>query len=161
MSLDFTTRCQSCGKYGPADEAACIECGADRPEDRKSFRDWLEEAASEVDTYRNPDISDVTAMIDEVLKAIGKQGWVGTDEVTSLSLSQSAGLTVTTSYSIRICDMEGRFTIPNHVIDADDPIAAGKQFGKEGRIKVAERKVKSLRNQLTSAEQDLAAALAE
>jgi hypothetical protein len=161
MSLDFTTRCQSCGKYGPADEAACVKCGAARPDELRSFRDLLEEAASDVETYREPDISDVTDMIDEVLKAIGGVGWIGTDEVTSLHFSGSGDLTVTTSYSVRSCAQTDRFSIPSHVIDADDPIVAGKQFGKEGRITVAKRKMKSLREELKSAEKDLAAALAE
>ncbi|WP_269581879.1 hypothetical protein [Roseibium sp. Sym1] len=153
MSNDFTTRCAECGSYSEAAAAACIYCGANKDLSAKPFREVLEDAQAVIETYRDPEIDAAITAIDDVLKVMGN-GQIGNDRVERINFERGA-VRIHTSYSVRSCAMHDEYEIPSHVIDADDPVEAGRRYGKERRVADARNKVDDARKALKYAEEQL------
>lgn len=120
-----------------------------------TFREDIESAASELDTYKHPDVSEVQRRLHNLLIA-GGLGGIEHDRLDALTISGGV-LRIRTSYSVRGCAQRGDFEIPTSVIDSADPIKAMKVLAKKRRLDKAKVDVADAKRALASAEKRLAA----
>lgn len=119
------------------------------------LRDLIRRAQEDMDRYKHPDTSEVEAKLDAILKA-GKLGGIAGDELTGLYFYNGV-LRITTSYSVRNCEMTGRYEIPEYVIDAEDPEAAVKLWSKNQSIAKAKHELEKAEQQVSRCKAALAA----
>jgi hypothetical protein len=124
-----------------------------------SLRDLIDEAIAQLERFRHPNVDQVQGRLNEILKAAGKGG-ITHDRIERL-VFRPESLHIQTSYSVRSCEQTAEFEIPFSVLDADDPVAAARQWGRQDKIKEAEDAVKEARRALAVAEEELREILAE
>lgn len=122
------------------------------------LRELLEQAESDIDTYRYPSIDDTQEALNQVLDAAGLRN-TGSDRVTRLVVGREV-VQFTTEYSVRCCAQSDDFELPIHIVDAEDPIRAAKVWGIEKGVREAEAEVSQVESVLAGARQRLEAARA-
>jgi hypothetical protein len=94
-----------------------------------SLRDTLSDLESEIShaKARKAQAShDFAIELDKILEALG-EGQIGYDRITR-TYEDGDEFVIKTAYEIRCCAMDGEHRIPLSVMNAEDPIAAAKQF---------------------------------
>lgn len=102
----------------------------------KTLRELLEDAASKVDMYKNPDISEALAALDPVLEA-GGMGRINRDTVLSIDFFRDH-VSIVTEYTARGCTDQHTYNLATSVVDAADPIHASKVWCVQMKINAAE-----------------------
>ena len=105
-----------------------------------SIRELFEHASHAVDTYKSPDISEARERLNEILIAAGL-GSTGSDNITRWNMYRGE-VEVGTRYSVRSCAQEDRYTFPQTILDAPDPIAAARKWGLERKRDKAAQELK-------------------
>ena len=125
---------------------------------KATLRKLIEDAASDVDTYKHHDPVEARDWINKLLAA-GKLGGIGSDRIEYIRFrrlgippSGVRMVEVGTSYSVRQCAQTAEHSFPEHVLDADDPVEAIKTWAWGERVAEAESKLKSARIDLERAE---------
>jgi len=116
----------------------------------KTLRVLLDEAESALGIYKNPDLSELRPILNEVLTAAGF-GSPGNDliwRISESSYSENKYFQIETEYYIRNCLMRDTFYLPSFIVDSPDPIVAAKKHRKETAITKAQQDI-------AKAEQDL------
>lgn len=122
----------------------------------KTIRQLIAEAQSDINTYRDPDISDFVGMMDKILSAAGL-GAIGSDRVSVVTI-QSGIVYIQTRYSVRGCAQSSSYEFPASILDAVDPVKAATSWGLERRLDAAHREVEETRRMLLHREEKLAKA---
>jgi hypothetical protein len=94
-----------------------------------SLRDTLSDLESEIShaKARKAQASYEFAIeLDKILEALG-EGQIGHDRITR-TYEDGDEFVIETAYEVRCCAMDGEHRIPLSVMNAEDPIAAAKQF---------------------------------
>lgn len=120
----------------------------------KTLRHLLEDAEAAIQTYRHPDIDEAQARLNDVLEAAGL-GSTGSDEITYLRVGDKE-VSVGTRYSVRSCEQHDSFELPIPIIDASDPVAAGKLWGLQRKRDKAVNEVESAERSLAHRREELA-----
>lgn len=118
-----------------------------------SLRELIQTAIENLDTYKNPDTTEVEARLSEILTA-GGLGSITHDHLEALSFYNGM-LHINTSYWVRGCSMSGDYKLPESVIDAEDPLTAVKVWAKEQRIAKAQAHVREAQHRLDWAKSEL------
>ena len=119
----------------------------------------IEEAQTQLETYKHPDTSEAERRLDEILRA-GQLGGISGDELTDLSF-HNGFLHIHTRYSVRSCEQRGHYQIPRRVLTAEDPIGAIKVWAKDQRVAKARAEVADAERTLERRREALAKAKAE
>ena len=122
------------------------------------LRDILEQAASDLDIYKNHEPAEAREWLNKLLKA-AHLGYPGDDRIDYIRF-RNGRVIVGTSYSVRGCAQDDEFEFPEHVLDDEDPIDAISAWAWGERVAEAGRRVKSAEDDLASAKAELATALA-
>jgi len=117
------------------------------------------DAASKVDTYKNPDIADWADAIDPVLIALGA-GSIGSDTVEDITVGETY-VHITTSYSVRGCDDRNTIQVPIAILEAGNPVHSAKIYRIDDRIAKTNGAIAASRKAIAYAEESLAALYAE
>jgi hypothetical protein len=94
-----------------------------------NLRDTLSDLESEIShaKARKAQASrDFAIELDKILGALG-EGQIGYDRITH-TYEDHDEFVIETAYEVRCCAMTGEHRIPLSVMNAEDPIAAAKQF---------------------------------
>jgi hypothetical protein len=131
----------------------------------ETLREIIEEAASALNRYQNPHVSECQDRLNEIIVA-AKLGGISHDHITSIDISRGM-VSIYTKYSIRSCPQEDLYEFPEHIIDADDPVKAATIWGLETKLEEERQELKQARRNLNlhtkrveAAERSLAAAAA-
>lgn len=125
----------------------------------KTLREIVEDAASAINTYKNPQISDAKTRLNEIVKA-ADLGNLEYESIDSISFNRGT-VEINTTYSVRSCPMSGEYIFPESILDEADPVAAAKRWGLEQKVAKAQEKVDESRRDLEGCEKTLAEALTE
>jgi hypothetical protein len=125
----------------------------------QNLRASIGQAIRDIATYKTPDVSNVQAQLDSILRAAGLHG-IAKDVLDALHF-QDGDLHIDSSWGARGNICSGMKRVPESVIDADDPLAAAKLWGSDQRIKNAKGKIwqatESIENYSMSLEELIAA----
>ncbi len=128
-----------------------------------SLRSILEAAASDVETYRDPDIWEAQRRLSEVLVAAGL-GSITSDRIADLQVTDKE-VYVHVTWSAYSCDCDARHTFPASIIDAPDPLQAAARWklGREradivGKLEEAKRLQRHWGSKLEEVDARIAAA---
>lgn len=114
----------------------------------------IEEAISQINTYKHPNIDDAREIINAVSGAAGL-GSPGGDHISSMEISGDF-LRVRTEYSVRCCSMSDDFHIPVFLFEAEDPVLAAEKWAYDNELDNAKAKVLDLEKSLDYARNRLA-----
>jgi hypothetical protein len=125
----------------------------------KTLREIIEEAASAIDTYKHPDISEARDRLNEIIKAAGL-GSIEHESIDDISFHKG-NVAIRTTYSVRSCLSSEEYILPESILDDVDPVAAARRFGLQKKVDDAQEKVDEARRDLESLEETRDEALAE
>jgi hypothetical protein len=123
-----------------------------------TLRKQVEEAIEQIETYKNPDISEVRQRLDAIFEAAGKAGVGQYDDIESLCFVRIQGiehLQISLTWMSRQCQQGATRSVPAHIIDSDDPIAAAKTWYLDCQITKAQESVELCQKRLTQATEEL------
>jgi hypothetical protein len=114
----------------------------------------IEQASSDLSTFKNPDVGECQRRLDEIIQATGFGG-IAHDRLMSLDIYLDT-LHIETSWSTRGCSNSSSYTIPMSIIRDDDPIQAAKIWTMEKRIAETEHGLNAARLSVKQYEECLA-----
>jgi hypothetical protein len=123
-----------------------------------NYRQLLEDAESQLDTYKHPDIDEFQEKFSELLEA-AEAGSLKHDRVESIRVRDSWGtkmIEIRTSWSARNCAQTSEYSLPYSVIEAPDPLKAAKIWGLEKKIAEANAEASKYRGYVQSYEKTVA-----
>lgn len=121
------------------------------------LRALLEQAESDIDTYRHPNIAEAQSELNRVLSAAGL-GSTGEDTITGITIGREY-VFITTKYSVRSCEQSDSFELPIHLVDAEDPIQAALTWSIQEDVRKANNEVAEAEAALAQAKDRRAAAV--
>lgn len=123
---------------------------------RKTLRELLDEAASAISIYRNPDIDEARERLNEVLKAAGLGSTRG-EHIAAIDEYSGMGgyFEIRTEWSARGCAQTSEYRLPKSIVDAADPLATAKAWRRDKAISEAREEVTRCGAALTRAKAKL------
>lgn len=97
-----------------------------------ALRKLLDEAESQLNTYKHPDIDDFKVEMSKVLEA-GGLGSLMRDCVERIS-EYNGRIEIDTSWSARGCAQTSTYHLPSSIVDSEDPIREAKLYGVNKRL---------------------------
>lgn len=122
------------------------------------LRELIDEASSSISSYKRPNVDEAQQALNDVMMAAGLPG-IMHDSLDDID-EEGGMLHISTSWSSRGCACGETYRLPSFIIDAEDPIAAAKAWGKEQAINKAQGMVDKAKADLAWAEKKLAEAKA-
>jgi hypothetical protein len=119
-----------------------------------TLRELIEKASSDLDVYKEPDVSEAKTRLDEILLA-GGRGMIRYEYLTALRFEKGR-LLVFTDYA----DGTDFYEIPEHVIDAADPVRAMRLHAAERQVITAGNQIAALEKMMLVRREELKAAKA-
>lgn len=118
------------------------------------LREIIEQASSDIEEYKHPDLSAVTERLNRLFAA-GKFGSIGNyDKIERISF-RAGTVEVVVGYSRRSCYNTFEVEFPESVLDADDPIDAISAWAWGERVDAARQDVELYEAYLESAKKRL------
>ena len=104
-----------------------------------NLRQLIDNAISQLNIYKTPDIDECKSRLNEILK-VSQLGGINYDKIEKMTENNQV-LTIDTSWSARGCSNTSSYELPVSIIDAQDPLIAAKAWGWEKRINEAQSKL--------------------
>ena len=104
-----------------------------------TLRELIDEAQNQLETYKNPDTSEVVRRLHEILVAGGLGGIIH-DKLEGLG-EYNGQFIISTSYSVRCCNQTAEYKFPSYILDSKDPITDIKIWALEEKFKKAKASV--------------------
>lgn len=105
----------------------------------KTLIDAIVEAIDQLDTYKNPDVSEIKKRLDVILCAAGL-GSIARDSLDSMYLGKE-NLEINTSWSSRGCSMGDTKSIPRSILESSTVLVSANRWRLDNKLKEAERKL--------------------
>lgn len=97
-----------------------------------NYRELIEDASSQLSTYRSPDIDEAEEFLDQLLKTTGL-GSVKYEHIESIDIYGDE-VHVETTWSARGCPSNSSYQFPVSLLDAENPLKAAKIWGLKKKI---------------------------
>lgn len=124
-----------------------------------TLTELIEQASSDISTYKHPDIDECKRQLSEILKAM-QYGSIMNDTVESLEFYRGE-LLIETTYSCRGCTNSGSYRIPKEILEAEDPIKTASIWSVKKQITKTEQEIEYARRNIQYQEQTLTKLKAE
>lgn len=101
-----------------------------------NYREIIDEAISQLATYRHPNTEEAEKLLSDILKAAGL-GSLEHEHVDDISI-YGGSVHIETSWSARGCGQNSSYSFPVSLLDAEDPLKAAKIWGLNEKISETE-----------------------
>lgn len=109
------------------------------------LRELLEQASNDLDIYKKPNLSELTTILPEVVRAAN----LGSISGTIIRIVEAPGyFEIETSWSARCCEQSSYIHLPSFIVDSKDPIKTAKTWANKIALEEVEDKIKSLEKTL-------------
>ena len=115
------------------------------------LRQLMEDAASALDYYKNPDIDEALEQIDAVLKA-GSLGSIEHDRVVRIEACRDH-FEIHTEWSARGCAQTSEYELPYAIVDAANPLVAAVTWARTQAIANAQARINEAQASLRYAQE--------
>ena len=122
----------------------------------KSLRRIIEDAIQQIETFKNPDVTEAEGVLSDLIKAAGL-GDIRGETLAYVSI-RDGNVAVRTEYYSRGGSCGEHYDFPEAIIDAADPIATAKEWGLRRKVANLERERDEARSALAHYEERLATA---
>ena len=103
----------------------------------KSLRRIIEDAIQQIETFKNPDVTEAEGVLSDLIKAAGL-GDIRGETLAYVSI-RDGNVAVRTEYYSRGGSCGEHYDFPEAIIDAADPIATAKEWGLRRKVANLER----------------------